>query len=104
MEPEGSSQYSQEPATCPYPEPDRSSQVSDFKFKITPIDVKPLLATDLPQFKNALIMRYGNMFHQQTRYMSFVDRVLIKSRNSSGRITYSQAEKQTLGFMSSRKE
>jgi hypothetical protein len=25
MEPEGSSPYTQEPATCPYPEPDRSS-------------------------------------------------------------------------------
>jgi hypothetical protein len=25
MEPEGSSQYTQEPATCPYPEPDQSS-------------------------------------------------------------------------------
>jgi hypothetical protein len=25
MEPEGSSPYSQQPATCPYPEPDRSS-------------------------------------------------------------------------------
>jgi hypothetical protein len=35
MESEGSSPYSQEPATCPYPEPDWSSQVSDFKFKIT---------------------------------------------------------------------
>jgi hypothetical protein len=26
MEPEGSSPYTQEPAICPYPEPDRSSQ------------------------------------------------------------------------------
>jgi hypothetical protein len=26
MQSEGSSPYSQEPATCPYPEPDRSSQ------------------------------------------------------------------------------
>jgi hypothetical protein len=25
MEPEGSSPYTQEPATCPYPEPDQSS-------------------------------------------------------------------------------
>ena len=25
MEPEGSSQFSQQPATCPYPEPARSS-------------------------------------------------------------------------------
>jgi hypothetical protein len=26
MQPEGSSPYLQQPATCPYPEPDRSSQ------------------------------------------------------------------------------
>jgi hypothetical protein len=26
MEPEGSSPYTQEPATCPYPEPDQPSQ------------------------------------------------------------------------------
>jgi hypothetical protein len=25
MEPEGSSSYTQDPATCPYPEPDQSS-------------------------------------------------------------------------------
>jgi hypothetical protein len=25
MEPEGSAPYTQEPATCPYPKPDRSS-------------------------------------------------------------------------------
>jgi hypothetical protein len=31
MEPEGSSPYTQEPAICPYPEPDQSSYLSDIK-------------------------------------------------------------------------
>jgi hypothetical protein len=31
MEPEGSSPYTQEPATCPYPEPDRSSSYPPIK-------------------------------------------------------------------------
>jgi hypothetical protein len=32
MEPEGSSPYSQEPDTCPYPEPDRSSHAPSSHF------------------------------------------------------------------------
>jgi hypothetical protein len=38
MEPEGSSPYTQEPATCPYPEPDQSSlrptPLSNIRFNI----------------------------------------------------------------------
>ena len=60
MEPEGSSPYSQVPATCPYPEP-------------TPSSLHPLPLPEDPSYKLKcyfLKIRFNIILHQRSRTVS----------------------------------
>jgi hypothetical protein len=61
MEPEGSLPYTQEPATCPYPEPDESSlrpppNLSKIHFNI----ILPSTPGDVSRYRNILRKRAGS--------------------------------------------
>jgi hypothetical protein len=63
MEPEGSLSYSQEPATCPYPEPDQSSAYPPSHFRKVNSNI---IIPSTPGFSSSLL---APGFPTKTRYV-----------------------------------